>query len=160
MRSSYVEAATARRFRWVFAGISLSALAVTAAHALPLSNLEGQGLDHIFGSYAPSGDCSKEPRVVIDQSGMLFRAKGREVTSHKVEYALSFMGPSYEGITAVFFPFPISNDDLGRVVMFVNDDERPGVIRFEADLPPGERADPFHAAFTSGGLFTRCNIIP
>jgi hypothetical protein len=87
---------------------------------------------------------------------MLFRAEGREVKPQRVEYALTFMGPSYDGITAVFFPFPVRSNDYGRVIMFVNDDEKPGVIRFDADLPRGERPDPFHAAFTNGGIFTLC----
>lgn len=156
MGKLYLRARQARRFRLVLAGASLTALSLAVAHALPLSNLKGQGVDHIFGSYAPGGDCSQEPRVVIDQNGMLFRVKGREVKPQRVEYALTFMGPSYEGITAVFFPFPVSDSDYGRVMMFVNDDEKPGVIRFDADLPPGGRPDPFHAAFTNGGLFTLC----
>jgi len=156
MGTLYLQARQAFRLRLVLAGASLSALSSAVAHALPLSNLERQGVDHIFGSYAPGGDCSKEPRVVIDQNGMLFLATGREVKPQRVEYALTFMGPSYEGITAVFFPFPVSKDDYGRVIMFVNDDEKPGVIRFDADLPPGGRPDPFHAAFTNGGLFTLC----
>ena len=156
MGTLYLQARQARRLRLVLAGASLSAVSLAVAQALPLSNLEGQGLDHIFGSYAPGGDCSKEPRVVIDQNGMLFRAKGREVKPQRVEYALTFMGPSYEGITAVFFPFPVSKNDYGRVIMFVNDGEKPGVIRFDPDLPPGGRPDPFHAAFTNGGLFTLC----
>ena len=156
MRTLYFQAKQARRFRLVLAGASLSAFSLAVAQALPLSNLERQGVDHIFGSYAPDGDCSKEPRVVINQNGMLFRAKGREVKPQRVEYALTFMGPSYEGIMAVFFPFPVSNNDYGRVIMFVNDDEKPGVIRFDADLPPGERPDPFHAAFTNAGIFTLC----
>ena len=138
------------------AGTALSVLAFAAAQALPLSNLNGQGVDHIFGSYAPSGDCSKEPSVVIDRNGMLFRANGREVRPQGVEYALTFMGQSYQGITAVFFPFPVSNTDYGRVIMFVNDDEQPGIIRFDADLPRGQRADPFHSAFTAAGLFSLC----
>lgn len=156
MRTLYLQARQARRLRLVLAGASLSALFLAVAQALPLSNLERQGLDHIFGSYAPAGDCSKEPRVVIDENGILFRAKGREVKPQRVEYALTFMGPSYEGITAVFFPFPVSKNDYGRVIMFVNDGEKPGVIRFDPDLPPGGRPDPFHAAFTNGGLFTLC----
>ena len=68
------------------------------------------------------------------------RANGRAARQQRVEYAISFMGPNYDGITAVFFPFPISKDDFGRVIMFVNDSEKPGVIRFESDLPRGERA--------------------
>jgi hypothetical protein len=156
MRSGRFEAPQTRRIRLALAGTTLSAFSIVAAQALPLSKLEDQGVDHIFGSYAPGGDCSKEPRVVIDQNGMLFRANGRAVKPQRVEYALTFMGPSYDGITAVFFPFPVSNNDYGRVIMFVNDDEKPGVIRFDADLPPGGRPDPFHAAFINGGLFTLC----
>jgi hypothetical protein len=156
MRSSSFEAPQARFILLALAGATLSAFAIVAAQALPLSNLYGQGVDHIFGSYAPGGDCSKEPRVVIDRNGMLFRANGREVRPGRVEYALTFLGPSYDGITAVFFPFPVSSNDYGRVIMFVNDDEKPGVIRFDADLPPGGRPDPFHAAFTNAGIFTLC----
>lgn len=156
MRTPNLQATQARKSRLILAGVSLSALSSAVAQALPLSSLEGQGVDHIFGSYAPGGDCSKEPRVVIDQNGMLFRASGREVRTQRIEYALTFMGPNYEGITTVFFPFPLSNSDYGRVIMFVNDDEKPGVIRFDADLAPGGRPDPFHAAFTNGGLFTLC----
>lgn len=156
MRSSSFEAPQARFILLALAGATLSAFAIVAAQALPLSNLYGQGVDHIFGSYAPSGDCSKEPRVVIDRNGMLFRANGREVRPERVEYALTFLGPSYDGITAVFFPFPVNSNDYGRVIMFVNDGEKPGVIRFDSDLPRGERPDRFHAAFTNGGLFTLC----
>ncbi len=156
MRSSRFEAPQARRIRLALVGTTLSAFAIVAAQALPLSNLNGQGVDHIFGSYAPGGDCSKEPRVVIGQNGMLFRANGREVRPERVEYALTFLGPSYDGITAVFFPFPVSSNDYGRVIMFVNDDEKAGVIRFDSDLPRGERPDRFHAAFTNGGPFTLC----
>ena len=136
---------------------ALAMTAVTSAQAIPLSSFNDQGLDHIFGSYAPSGDCSKEPRIIIDENGMLFRANGRDVRQQRMEYALTFMGMSYDGITAVVFPFPPSSNDFGRVIMLVNDDEKPGVIRFDADLPPGERPDPFHAAFTNGGLFTLCH---
>ena len=156
MRSSHFKWPQARWFRLTLAGTALSAFAFAAAHALPLQTLNGQGGDHIFGSYAPGGDCSKEPRVFIDQNGMLFRANGREVRPERVEYALTFLGPSYDGITAVFFPFPVNSNDYGRVIMFVNDGEKPGVIRFDSDLPRGERPDRFHAAFTNGGLFTLC----
>src|SRR3546814_7884490 len=113
-------------------------------------------VDHIFGSYAPRGDCSKEPRVTIDEKGMTFRANGREIKPPRVEYALTFMGQSYDGIMAVFFPFPVSSNDFGRALMYVNDDEKRGVIRFESDLPRGQRPASFHAAFTGGGPFTLC----
>lgn len=140
-------------------GLAACAIAIFAgasAQAFPLSSFKDQGIDHIFGSYAPSGDCSKEPRVTIEEMGMTFRANGREMIPPRVEYALTFMGQSYDGIMAVFFPFPVSSNDFGRVTMFVNDGEKRGVIRFEGDLPRGQNSDPFHAAFTGGGLFTLC----
>lgn len=138
------------------AACAIATIAAASAQALPLSSFKDQGVDHIFGSYAPRGDCSKEPRVTIDEKGMTFRANGREIKPPRVEYALTFMGQSYDGIMAVFFPFPVSNNDFGRVLMYVNDDEKRGVIRFESDLPRGQRPDSFHASFTGGGLFTLC----
>lgn len=156
MGSSRYRVPQARQICLALVGTAVSIFAFAAANALPLSNLKDQGVDHIFGTYSPSGNCSKEPRVVIDQNGMRFHANGREVRPQRVEYALSFMGQSYEGITAVFFPFPVSNTDYGRVIMFVNDDEQSGVIRFDSDLPRGQRADPFHSAFTDAGLFRLC----
>ena len=138
------------------AACAIATIAAASAQALPLSSFKDQGVDHIFGSYAPRGDCSKVPRVTIDEKGMTFRANGREIKPPRVEYALTFMGQSYDGIMAVFFPFPVSSNDFGRVLMYVNDDEKRGVIRFESDLPRGQRPASFHAAFTGGGPFTLC----
>jgi hypothetical protein len=134
----------------------LGLLASTTAQAAPLTSLRDQGLDHTFGSYAPRGDCSQEPRLTIAETGMTFRANGREVKPARVEYAVSFFGQMDVGNLAVFYPFPVSNSNFGPVIMFVNDGNKPGVIRFESDLAPGQRADPFHAAFTGGGLFALC----
>gem|GEM_PF-1436347 len=132
----------------------------TSAWAVPLTSFKDQGVDHLFGSYAPRGDCAKQPSVTIDEKGMTFRAIGQERRPPRVDYAVSFWGQHYEGIMAVFYPFPLSDSDLGRVLMYVNDDERRGVIRFEADLPRGKAAEPFHAAFTNGGLFTSARAAP
>jgi hypothetical protein len=128
----------------------------TSATAVTISGLKGSGFDPAYGNYAPGGDCSKEPRITLGDRGITFRANGRELTSTRLEYAVSYMGPRYEGITQVIFPFPVNDNDFGRVLMFVNDDERRGIIRFEADLVPGQRADPFHAAFTGAGVFRLC----
>ncbi|WP_296722678.1 hypothetical protein [Erythrobacter sp.] len=144
------------RARLGFALCAPAMFAAATAQALPLSSLKDQGVEHIFGSYAPRGDCSQEPRVRIDENGMMFRANGRNVKPPRVEYALTFLGQSYDGITSVFFPFPVGTNDYGRVIMFVNDDEKPGIIRFDSDLPRGQRADPFHAAFTGAGPFSLC----
>lgn len=156
MRSSDFGVLRVSRTLFNFALGTLAMLGIEAAWALPLSRLEGQGLDHIFGSYGPNGDCSSGPKVVIKEDGITFNARGREVRPDIIEYALTFFGQGYEGSASVFFPFPIGANDSGPVIMFVNDGERPGVIRFESDLPRGQRADPFHAEFTDAGLVRLC----
>src|SRR3546814_5583358 len=74
------------------AACAIATIAAASAQALPLSSFKDQGVDHIFGSYAPRGDCSKEPRVTIDEKGMTFRANVREIKPTRVEFALTFKG--------------------------------------------------------------------
>lgn len=137
--------------------LAMAALLVSGtASAVTLTGFKGQGLDAIYGSYAPRGDCGREPRLIIGESGFTFHAGGRTVTSRRFEYAVSFMGPEYQGISSVFFPFPVNDGNMGPVLMIVNDDEKRGVIRIEADLAPGQRLDPFHAALTQGSPFLLC----
>lgn len=139
--------------------VVLSAMALMIpwdAEALTLNGFKGQGLEAIYGSYAPRGDCEREPRLTIAEAGFTFRAAGRTVTSTRFEHALTFMGPSYEGISSVFFPFPVNSGNMGPIIMIVNDDEKRGVIRIEADIPPARRLDPFHAALTAGSPFLLC----
>ncbi len=146
-----------RKFASSLSVVAFLALACsTDALALTVTGLKDTGLDHIYGSYAPGGNCSLEPRLTIDETGFTFRASGRTVKSTKVEYAVSYMGQSYDGIAAVFFPFPINDNNFGPVIMMVNDGEKRGVIRLEADVPPGQRQDPFHAALTRASPLLLC----
>lgn len=126
----------------------------SAASAVTITGLKGSGFDHIYGSYAPGGDCSREPRVTLDDAGMTFRAIGRSVQRTRVEYAASFFGMSHEGIALAFFPFTKSDNDMGAVLMIVNDEERPGTIRIESNAEPGQRVDPFEVALT--GSYQLC----
>jgi hypothetical protein len=134
--------------RWSVCSVAGSAcvLMVTAsAHAVTLDGLQGSGFEHIYGSYAPGGDCARDSRVTIGDAGMTFRATGRTVTAERIEYAASFFGGAYEGDALAFFPFPRGDMDFGHVLMFVNE-ERTGTVRIEAEAEPGQRLDPFHAA--------------
>lgn len=141
---------------WVVVAWAVALLTPVGAVALPLTSLKDQGLDAAFGSYAPRGDCAREPRITLDETGFTFRADGRMLQSRRFERAFSYMGPSYEGISAVFFPFPVSNSNFGPVIMIVNADEKPGLIRLEADVAPGQRLDPFHGALTRAAPYLRC----
>lgn len=126
------------------------------AHAVTLTTLKDQGLDHIFGRYAPGGDCARLPRVDIDDAGFTFRVQGRTAQSRRFEYAISFMGQSYQGISAVFFPFPVNDGNFGPVILIVNADETPGRLTLETDLPKGQRPDPLHAVLAAASPLKRC----
>jgi len=141
---------------WAWApGWMIGALLLPAsAQALTVTGLDGQGVDHIYGSYAPDGDCAREPRVVIDGAGMAFTSGGRTVPVSRLEYAVSFFGMRYEGITLAFFPFPVSAGDMGPVLLYANDEETPGALRIEANAEPGQRLDPFHASLA--GRYRLC----
>lgn len=128
----------------------------SAALAVSLHGLKGQGLDTIYGSYAPRGNCGAEPWLTIDDGGFTFRALGRVQKRAQVEYAVSYLGPDYKGISAIFFPFPVDDNDFGPVLMIVNDGEKRGVIRFEANVAPGKKLAPFNAALTAASPFLPC----
>lgn len=131
-----------------------TSLISTEAGALTVNGLKGQGVEHIYGTYARNGDCSREPRVTINDAGMTFRSGGRDVQATRIEYAVSFFGMSYDGISLAFFPFPKGDDDFGSLLLYVNDEEKRGTLRIEADVPPGQKLDPFHAALV--GSYRLC----
>ena len=54
---------------------------------------------------------------------MTFTVGGQTQRSAKFEFAASFFGPDYSGISFTFFPFPISDYEPGHVLMYVNADE-------------------------------------
>src|SRR3546814_497653 len=142
--------------RDLVAGICAAAMMSMSsiAHAVPVNGLRDPAFRYIYGSYAPGGDCSREPRVTINSAGMTFRASGRDVKTTRLEYAASIFGVRYEGITLAFYPFVKSDNTLGPVLVYVNDEEKPGAIRISADAEPGRPLDPFHAAIA--GTYKLC----
>src|SRR3546814_11776961 len=116
------------------------------AHAVPLNGLRDPAFRYIDGSYAPGGDCSREPRVTINSAGMTFRASGCDVKTTRLEYAASIFGVRYEGITLAFYQFVKSDNTLGPVLVYANDEEKPGAISISADADPGRPLDPVLAA--------------
>ncbi len=88
----------------VLAATALALLA-TASSAVTLTTLPASQYTSIFGTYAPQGDCTREPRVAIEASGMTFTAGGRSVKPPRIEQSLTFFGPSYAGTALAFFPF-------------------------------------------------------
>jgi hypothetical protein len=146
------------RAEWPVASLmalTCATLVVPSAKAVSLNGLEGVGVEHIYGNYAPGADCAREPRVMIDDAGFTFRANGRTVNATRIEYAASFFGGAYEGISLAFFPFPRDDGEPGPVLMYVNEDEVPGVLRIETWTEQRTRPDAFHAALA--GRYRLCS---
>lgn len=131
-------------------------IVIGAAQALTVPNLKGKGLQQLYGTYAPRGDCRSEPRVVVDDSGFAYTVSGSTTHSGTIEWAVSYGGPDYHGISNWFFPFPLSDSDFGRVLMTFNPDEHAGKLAFEPNLGPGESMTALQAALTKHSPYARC----
>jgi len=135
---------------------SLASLLPGTSGALTLDRLKGAQLEGIYGTYAPRGDCKREPRITVDDSGLAYMVGGKATHGGKVEYALTYGGPEYTGISQWIFPFPVGDDDFGRVLMTFNANEKRGALQVEPDLGPGQSLSPLQAALVNASPFARC----
>ena len=65
---------------WPAAGLCLSLLLPGIAGAVEISDMKG--FEALFGRYAPGGDCAREPRVVVDATGIAIDLKGADREGH------------------------------------------------------------------------------
>lgn len=130
------------------------ALAGDAARAANEPDLESS--KSLQGTYAPGGDCSREPRVTVDDSGFAFTWRGKTTHSRIIFREASFMGRGYQGITGVFNPFATSGDDWGALTMFFNSDEHAGRLTFESSLAKGQSLTLLQAALVNAPLYGKC----
>lgn len=142
---------------WLLWAAGAAALASGNAHALTLHDLKGQHAEGIYGTYAPHGDCRREPRIVVDDSGFGFQYGGQFAHPGTFEWAVSYGGPEYEGRSQWFFPFVVNDDDFGRVLMTVNSGEKVGTMSIEPNVAKGQSLNPLQAALVKHSPYTRCN---
>lgn len=132
----------------------LCALAMTAG-AVEVTSLEG--LEDLFGTYAPGGDCKREPRITVETSGITFEVAGKQQKVTKVEFAASYGGNFYQGIAKWIFPFFMT--DGYPILMTFNGDEKPGWLAIDAHdrgYQGGPAALPLEAALIKGSPYKRC----
>ena len=111
----------------------------------------------LHGRYAPGGDCAREPRITVDAAGITFEVQGASEKVARLEYAVSFPGPEYSGISQWFFPF--SNANGYPVLMVFNADEKPGRLTIEANdegWPGGPKLSARNQALVKGSPYARC----
>ncbi len=140
--------------------IGLAELLLGNASALTLDNLKGAHLDDLYGTYSPGGDCKREPRITVGDAGLAFESAGKTTHTKRIEYAVSYGAPDYNGITRWIFPFPVTEDDFGRVLMTFNADEKPGTLSAESDLGPGQSLSALQAALVKASPYIRCGKAP
>ena len=132
----------------------------TLAGAIPAQAVEVtdlKGLEDIYGRYAPAGDCKRQPRIVVDVTGLTFEVDGKTQKATKVEYAASYGPQDYAGIMKVIFPFTSANG--WPIIMTFNADEKPGALGIEGHdegYQGGPALSPFHQALVSASPYGRC----
>jgi len=143
-----------------FRRLSIAAL----AGALLLPGLAGaieteglKGFEALHGRYAPAGDCSRQPQVLVDAAGFTFEVDGAKEQATRIEYAASYGGNYYEGITQWFFPFKNANG--WPVIMAFNAGEKPGALTIEPNDEGWKGGPPLSAryqALVKGSPYARC----
>lgn len=136
--------------------ICLGSMIPAAAGAVEVENLEG--LDDVFGRYAPGGDCQRTPRIVVDRSGIAFEGlAGDPARVTTVEYAASYGGNYYQGISKWIFPFRSS--DGFPILMAFHADEKRGALAItphDEGWPGGPPLAPRNKALVDGSPYALC----
>lgn len=139
--------------------LALALFAALAAPGLaPAVELKGlEGLQALYGRYAPGGDCAKQPRITADAGGLTFEVDGKTEKVTNPEQALGFAGPDYDGIGVWLFPFRLG--DGYSILMAFNDGEKPGTLAIsghDEGYPGGPPLSPRNAALVKGSPYAKC----
>ncbi len=149
-----------RRPAWRFFGLfglaGLAFFAAGQADAVTIKALKGMRLETLYGRYAPGGDCTRKPVISVDDAGFGFDVGGRVLRPVPFEYAASYGGRDYAGISSWFFPFIVNDDDMGPLLLTMNADEKRGRLIIESNLAPGQRLAPDMAVVLRGSPYAKC----
>ena len=114
------------------------------------------GFEEHFGRYAPDGDCARQPQIVVAREGFSFEGGPPLPKATRPDYAASFMGNYYQGISLTFFPY---TEEPRPILMTFNADEKPGVLTvgiFDFDYPGGPKLPPEYRPYVDGSPYLRC----
>lgn len=140
---------------WLTASVCMCVMWPGIAGAVEISDMKG--FEALFGRYAPGGDCAREPRVVVDATGIAIELKGATDKATKLEFAASFGGPEYQGNIRWFFPFSSANGY--PVIMAFDPDQGAGVLTVEPHDEGWEGGSPLgvrHQALVKGSPYAKC----
>ncbi|WP_454830768.1 hypothetical protein [Pseudoxanthomonas wuyuanensis] len=137
-------------------GLLILALAtILSAQAVEIAGL--QDFKALHGRYAPAGDCTRWPQVMVDASGMSFEVSGANEKVSRMAYAASYGGNFYEGTSQWFFPFGRGGNY--PVLMTFNANEKEGVMTIEGHdegWKGGPPLSPRNRALVDGSPYGKC----
>lgn len=128
---------------------------ISAANAVEIDGMKD--FAPLFGRYAPAGNCQRQPQIVVDATGMIFEVAGKKERVVHLEYAASYGGNFYEGVSQWFFPF--GRDGNYPVLMTFNADEKAGVLTIapqDEGWQGGPPLGPRNKALVDGSPYRRC----
>lgn len=132
----------------------LALCVVLGAGAIPVQNLEG--FEEHFGRYAPGGDCSRQPQVVVDREGFAFEGGPSLPRATRPEFAASYMGNFYEGISLFFIPY---GEEPRPLLLTLNAEEQPGLMTvgvYDYDYPGGPRLPDKYRPYVDASPYRKC----
>lgn len=125
-----------------------------AVHAIEVENLDG--FEEHFGRYAPGGDCSRQPQVVVAREGFTFEGGPVLPKATRPEYAASFMGNFYEGISLTFFPYPT---EPRPYLLTLNAEEKKGRMTlgaYDFEYSGGPKLPKKYRPYIAGSPYLKC----
>jgi len=146
---------THRRLAPALAAFGFAAVSTGPALAVTVDDLEG--LEAHFGRYAPGGDCSRQPRITVERAGMTFEVGGKTEKATRMEWAVSYGGNSYDGISQWVFPF--GSEGNYPILMTFNDGEKKGVLGIaphDEGWQGGPPLSPRNKALVDGSPYAKC----
>ena len=116
-----------------------------------------KGFEPLFGRYAPAGDCGRQPQIVVDVDGFAFEVGGASERGDRPEFAASYGGNFYQGISQWFFPY--RNAAGFPILLTFNHGETPGVLAVEghdAGWPGGPPLSARDQVLVDGSPYAKC----
>lgn len=105
----------------------IASMTCSTASAIEVTNLAG--LEDIFGRYAPGGDCTRKPQILVEFSGLTFELTNATEQVTNPEYAASYGAHDYNGISKWIFPFRRANGYA--ILMTFNANEQKGALHID-----------------------------
>jgi len=139
------------------AAMALAAALAAAEAACAVTVDDLSGLEEHFGRYAPGGDCSRQPRILVERAGMSFEVGGKTEKVTRMEWAVSYGGNAYDGISQWLFPF--GSPGSYPILMTFNEGEKKGVLAItphDEGFPGGPPLGARNRALVDGSPYAKC----